>query len=236
MKKIILIISAVLAITAAVLAFTVKVNVVDVSGNAKYTAQEIEDKIFNDRWSRYSVVCFTRNILGKKNEIPFVEDYKITFVSPTHVEIIVYEKSIVGYVTYMSSYMYFDKDGIVVESSNSIIEGYPEITGLKFGSIVLYKKLPVENEKVFDEILNITQDLTVYTIKVKRIHYSQNHEVTLYLEDEDIDVVLGSSDNMDGKIGELNDILPELSGHRGTLYLDTYSVGSANTMYTFKSR
>ena len=236
MKKIILIILAVLAITAAVLAFTVKVNVVDVSGNAKYTAQEIEDKIFNDRWSRYSVVCFTRNILGKKNEIPFVEDYKITFVSPTHVEIIVYEKSIVGYVTYMSSYMYFDKDGIVVESSNNIIEGYPEITGLKFGSIVLYKKLPVENEKVFDEILNITQDLTIYTIKVKRIHYSQNHEVTLYLADEDIDVVLGSSDNIDGKIDELNDILPELSGHRGTLYLDTYSDSSANTMYTFKSR
>lgn len=236
MKKIILIIVAALIVIAAVITFTVKVDIVDVSGNEKYTAKEIEDKILDDRWSRFSVICFVRNLIEEKKEIPFVEDYKISFVSPTHIEIIVYEKSIVGYVTYMSSNMYFDKDGIIVESSNETIEGYPEITGLKFGSIVLYKKLPVENEKVFDEILNITQDLTIYAIKVKRISYTSMNKVTLYLADEDIDVILGTSDEIDGKIAELNDILHELKGYSGVLYLDTYDNNSTNVMYTFKSR
>ena len=49
-------------------------------------------------------------------------------------EIIIYEKSIVGYVSYMSSYMYFDKDGIVVESSSSQLDGVPWVTGLDFGT------------------------------------------------------------------------------------------------------
>ena len=32
-------------------------------------------------------------------------------------------KSIVGYVSYMSSYMYFDREGIVVESSGQKVRG-----------------------------------------------------------------------------------------------------------------
>ena len=52
-------------------------------------------------------------------------------------------------VSYMSSYMYFDKDGIIVESSSQKLPGIPWITGLKFGHIVLYQKLPVESERGF---------------------------------------------------------------------------------------
>ena len=236
MKKIIITVVCGLIVIAAVLVFTTKVDTVEVSGNSKYTAEEIENIIFDSRWDRYSAVCFIKKISGSKKDIPFVEDYDIHFISPSHVEIIVYEKSIVGYVTYMSSFMYFDKDGIVVESTDEKLEGYPEITGLKFGSIVLYKKLPVGNAEIFDKILNLTQDLTIHNIKVKRIDYDSLRNVTLYLEDEDIEAVLGTDDEMSGKIAELSDILPELKGHSGTLYLDTYSVSSSNQMSTFKSR
>ena len=44
-------------------------------------------------------------------------------------EVIIYEKSVVGYVSYMSSYMYFDKDGIIVELS--LIHIYGPETHLK---------------------------------------------------------------------------------------------------------
>ena len=47
-----------------------------------------------------------------------MQRYDIDFDGPFAVSITVYEKNVVGYVDYMSSHMYFDKDGIIVESSS----------------------------------------------------------------------------------------------------------------------
>ena len=43
----------------------------------------------------------------------------------------------------MGCNMYFDKDGIVVESSTDLYENVPQIDGLKFDSIVINTKLDV---------------------------------------------------------------------------------------------
>ena len=49
----------------------------------------------------------------------------------------------------------------------------------------------------------------------------------------DITVELGNSDSLDGKIAELHDIMPELSGLSGTLYLDTYDETNSSPTYRF---
>ena len=154
-----------LAALAIVLVFVVlgSLKITDeVSGNHQYTAEQIEDLLFDSRWSRNPIYFYVQSVFQKHKTIPFVEDYKIVFTSPTHVKIIVYEKSVVGYVTYMSSNMYFDKDGIIVESTSERLEGIPMVTGLKFGHIVLHQPLPVENPKIFEEILNLTQILSIF--------------------------------------------------------------------------
>ena len=56
--------------------------------------------------------------------------------------------------------MYFDKDGIVVETSEQRTPGIPQVAGLQFGYVVMNEKLPVENEEVFEDILDITQLLS----------------------------------------------------------------------------
>lgn len=238
-KKII--IAAVVAVFLIVIAvgLFLKIEDITITGNEWYTSEEIEEKIFDkNRFSRNTVYQLISQMTDKKEEIPFVEDYKIVFNSPKSVETIIYEKSIVGYVKYMGNYMYFDKDGIVVDSSDKPLEGIPEITGLKFGSIVLYKKLPVEDEKIFEDILNLTQILQTYGIRCDRIDYSGLREATLYLGD--IKVVLGSGD-LTGKIAELSDMLPEIRTKMaeqgiqgGTLYLDSYDENAGNAAYSFK--
>ena len=94
---------------------------------------------------------------------------KLVFQNPFHVQVIIHEKTVVGYVSYMSSFMYFDKDGIVVESTNQKLDDIPCITGLKFGHIVLHHPLPVEEKSVFESILNVTQVLETYNLKVDKI-------------------------------------------------------------------
>lgn len=239
-KKIILIAVLAVILILAGLALTVKIKTVKVTGNEWYTAEQIENMIFDkNRFSRNTVYQFVRQLFGEKESIPFVEDYKIIFNSFTDVEVIIYEKSIVAYVKYMGNYMYFDKDGIVVDSSPEPLDGIPEITGLKFGSIVLYRKLPVEDPGIFDDILNLTQTLQTYGIRCSRVNYSDMKEATLYLGD--IVVELGTNGDVAEKISELRDILPELRTKMeaegiksGTLYLDSYDGTSSNTIYSFR--
>ena len=117
--------------------------------------------------------------------------------------------------------MYFDKDGIVVESSNNLLDGIPIIDGLDFGRVVLYEKLPISNEKVFEEMLNITQVLVGYGITVDKITISSDNNITLYIGK--IEVYLGDSSELNGKIGELRDIWDKIKDLSGILYLDNYN-------------
>lgn len=213
---------------------SIKIREITVTGNEKYTEEQVVALVFPDDVSRSTVLCCLRERFGKHGKIPFVEDYKLVFKGLNRVEIIVYEKSVVGYVSYMSSYMYFDKDGIIVESANRKLPGIPWITGMKFGHIVLYQKLPVESERIFEEILNLTQVLSIYGLKVDKIQYNRLEEATLYLGD--IEVILGSNDGLNGKIAELGDIIPKLEGRSGTLYLDNYEETKTSPMYTFKPK
>ena len=213
---------------------SIRIREITVTGNEKYTDEQVVDLVFPDNASRSTVLCYLREHFGKHEKIPFVEDYKLVIKSLNRAEIIVYEKSVVGYVSYMSSYMYFDKDGIIVESSSQKLHGIPWITGLKFGHIVLYQKLPVESERVFEEILHLTQILSIYDLSVDKIQYNTLGEATLYMGE--IEVILGSNEGLNGKIAELGDMLPQLEGKSGTLYLDTYDETKTNPMYTFKPR
>jgi len=225
------------AVAVALLIFfliSASISEVEVTGNGKYTSEEITEILFPDRMSRNSLLCFLRNRLQEHIQIPFIEDYEIVFQNPVSVEIIVYEKSVVGYVSYMSSYMYFDKDGIIVESANEALLGVPLVTGLKFGQIVLYQKLPLEKEEVFPEILNLTQILSIYEMQVDRIQFGTYGEITLFLGD--LEVLLGNSGNLNDKVSELNDMLPQLKGHGGILHLEDYDEANIRAGYTLEPK
>ena len=105
---------------------------------------------------------------------------------------------------YLDRYLYFDKDGIVVESSPEKTKGIPMVTGLTFDHVVLYQALPVENPEIFSEILSITQLVNKYNLIVDRIFF-------------------GNSGNLEEKVMELQYILPELTGKSGTLRMENYT-------------
>lgn len=233
-KKTGLLIAVILALILMIVMVSLRITEVTVTGNERYTDEQMIEMLFPDKASRNTLFCYAKDRLKEHEKIPFVEDYEIVFQSPTKAEIIVYEKSVVGYVSYMSSYMYFDKDGIVVESANQKLPGIPWITGLQFGHIVLYQKLPVENEAIFQEILNLTQILSIYEMAVDKIQYNSFGEATLHMGG--IEVILGNNEGLNGKIAELSDMLPELTGLSGTLYLDNYDESNASAMYAFKPK
>jgi cell division protein FtsQ len=223
----------VIILLVAVILASVRIKSFKVIGNNRYTSEEMVSEIFSDRWDTNAFYCFWKDKTKPHKQIPFVQRYDINWEGPLSVSVTVYEKNIVGYVDYMSSHMYFDKDGIVVESTGDKLEGIPKITGLSFGSIILYKELPVRNMNVFNDILNLTGSLSDNEIKCDEIAYDELLNATLKMGD--IQVYLGSNKDMEMKIYTLKDILPKLEGMKGTLNLSDYNESSDHESYIFRS-
>ena len=224
----------VLLLLIAILLASVRIQDFTVIGNTQYSSEEIVHMIFSDPWDTDTAYCFLKDKTKPHKELPFVQRYDLDFTGPFSVSITVYEKNVVVYGDYMSSHMYCDKDGIIVESTSNTLEGIPRITGLSFGSIVLYKELPVENKDVFNNILNLTGALQTYDIECNEIQYDALLNATLQIGD--ITVRLGSNKDMEMKISTLHDILPHLTGLRGELNLSDYSETTDHESYIFKER
>lgn len=72
--------------------FSLQIKTVTVTGNVRYTQEQITEMLFPDKVSRNLVVCYLKDHFQEHVEIPFVQDYKIEFQGLNKVEIIVYEK------------------------------------------------------------------------------------------------------------------------------------------------
>lgn len=228
---------AVLILLAAALVVSVRITRIQVIGNKTYTAEQVEDMVFPGVWDKSTVVCLLKDRFQKHKELPFIQDYDIQLTGPFSCDLVVYEKSIVGCIRYMSSYMYFDKDGVIVENAEEHLAGVPEITGLQFGHIVLNEPLPVADQRIFNEVMNITQQLGQYGIASERIAFDSIQNVTVTVGGG-IDVQLGPSEHMDEKLAVLQDMLPELTarGLAGTLDLTNYSDDNSKQITSFKIR
>lgn len=206
------------------------VRTVSVEGNSHYSNEEIKDYIMGGSYGNNSIYLTIKYKNKVIKGLPFVESMDVSILSPDSIKINVYEKALAGYVEYLGRYMYFDKDGIIVETSEEKTPGIPQVTGLQFGYLVLYEKLPVENDTIFKKIMNITQLLTKYEIATDKIYFDSSYAMTLYFGETRVE--LGTEENLDKKIKRLQSILPSIEGKSGSLRMENYTEGANNV--TFK--
>lgn len=197
------------------------VTTVYVEGNVHYTNEEIMDMVMDGYYGDNSLFLSFKYKDKSIEGVPFVEKMDISVLDPHTIKIEVYEKALAGYVEYLERYMYFDKDGIIVETSGEKTKGIPLVTGLHFDHVVLHQPLPVENAEIFNDILSITQLVNKYELLIDRIYFGSDDSLTLYFEE--VKVALGSEGNLEEKIMELRYMLPELSGKKGTLRMENYT-------------
>ena len=206
------------------------VTTIYVDGNVHYTNEEIIDMVMNGRFGDNSLFLSIKYKDKGIEDIPFIQAVDVTIEDKDTIRITVYEKALAGYVAYLGQYVYFDKDGIVVETSTEKTAGIPQVTGLQFDHVILHETLPVEKPEVFDEVLKITQQLDKYSMTADRIYFDSNYQVTLVFGEAR--VALGNDDYIEEKIMKLQYILPSLIGQKGTLDMREYSEDT--TSYSFE--
>ncbi len=225
-RRIIRIITTLLIVTALVLAagfffFYYTVDSIEITGNTRYTDEQIKNMVFDSPIKKNSLYLYTVYNGKPVTDIPFIEKMDVTIVSHDHVKIEVYEKAVAGYVKYLGRYMYFDREGYVVESTGAPLPDVPYVTGLEFDNCVKYEILPVKNKAVFSDILSLTQLFDKYGLDPDRIYFSKDGRITLYFGDAK--VLIGTMEDIDEKMMKLQSISPKIEGMEGTLRLDDYT-------------
>ena len=182
-----------------------------IEGGSHYTAQEIEEKLLTSKADRFTHIFYLKYaVFGSPDSIPFVEklDFEIIDKNTIHVE--VYDKMIIGCVEHMGRYMHFDREGIVVESEEQPDEGVPVISGMPFSKVVIGQKMEIEDTRLFNTILNLTQSLQKNGIKCDRIHFDIRQNITLYIGGSE--ALLGGGDIHDYQISALKNVLTAAKG------------------------
>ena len=214
----------VLAVLAAGYVYIVRnytVTTIYVEGNVHYTNEEIIDMVVDGRFGDNSLFLAMKYKDKGIEDVPFIQAMDVTIEAKDTIRITVYEKALAGCVAYLDQYMYFDKDGIVVETSAEKTAGIPQVTGLQFDHVILHEALPVEKPEIFQEVLNITQQLDKYSLKADKIYFDKDYQVTLIFGDAK--VAMGDDGFIDEKIMKLQYMLPSLEGKKGTLDMREYS-------------
>ena len=196
-KKALIIFAVIAAVAGMLFGVTYKVfeaDTIEFVGSTHYSDEELKKYIFG---GDYVNLLYFRIFGQKDTKIPFIQKYDVETDWPDRLYVTVYEKAIVGYVRYMGCNMYFDKDGIVVESSTDLYENVPQIDGLKFDSIVINTKLDVGNADIYNTILDLIQSFDKYDIDVDKVYFDASYNITLYMGD--VKVSLGNSKDPDSE-------------------------------------
>ena len=217
-----------LVLGAAIFFNALAVRDVTVEGNERYTDAEIEQLVLGEGYSN-TLLLMAKSRSGGFGNIPFISTLEVEALSAGHIRIRVYEKTIVGYVSYMGTNLYFDKDGMVVESSTEVLDGVPQISGLKFSEVTLYEQLPVSNPDVFRIILNLTQALDKNDVHPDRIAFADNLSITLWFGEAR--VLFGTEDMMDEKIANLASFVDDLKERKGTLHMENFTEDTQNLIF-----
>ena len=129
--------------------FCFSIKQVQITGAERYNDDEIKSLVFGSKLDSNSLYLYLKYNFFEQPEFPFIERIDVKLVKPGYVKLNVYEKMVAGCIEMMGEYFYFDKDGIVVESSAKKLDKVPLIKGLKFNEIILHEKISVKKDAVY---------------------------------------------------------------------------------------
>lgn len=228
-KALIKVVLGIVVVALIILFSCFKIDDIEVTGNVHYSEEEIKNFVLQDGYIDNSVLLMIKNKIRPIKDIPFIAKLDIEYSGAHKVVVTVYEKAMAGCIQYMDQYIYFDRDGYVLEISLTKLDDTPCITGMSFDSMELHEKLPIEDKKRFKTILTLTQLIQKYEVHIDSISFTSNGDIVLRYED--IKIELGDGSNIEEQLIDLNQMLDSVKGKKGTLDLKTFRTSSGTASF-----
>lgn len=207
--------------------FIFHLDTVTVEGTEYYTDEEIKAAVFVRDFSDNEIMFFLYEKLFGINRLPFVEEIEAEYHNPRSITLHVYDKKISGCINYLGQYVYFDKDGIVLQTIPEQIEGIPVVTGINFGNFTVGQPFQVADDSVFDSIMNVSQQISHYAIPVDEIKISDG-AVRLVIASLKVD--LGKKERYDDALADLAGVIEKAQEEKiklaGSINMENYQPGN----------
>jgi len=139
-------------------------------------------------------------------------------------EINIVERQLSAYVRFRdNTYLFIDREGMVLESRTAFIERHPVVEGLRFSEFTVGEYLEVENYNALSTMFILSRLFDEFDIEqeIIRIDLARDDEIQFYYAN--INIQMGSAHNLDLKIRTLMEILPTLESYKhmgGFLFLE----------------
>lgn len=196
-----------------------RVENVEVMGSSHYTEEEVREMILRGPLASNSIlapILYSRDDVG---DIPFVEGFRVSRSNRNTIVITVREKQPVGCIPYLDSYIYFDRNGIFIESSRERDESVPYFDGIQVDHVIKDEKLPIKGTTVLNTAVALATIFQKNEMIPDHIQFDSSYDISLVYGD--ITVQLGKDEYLEDKMARVIAILPKLAGQKGILHLET---------------
>lgn len=196
-----------------------KVEKVEVMGNSHYTETEVREMVLTGAFSDNSVLAPILYTKDSVEDVPFVEGYSVTRMNRSTICISVKEVKPVGCIPYLDSYIYFDRNGIFVESARERDETVPYFGGIEVEHVIKGQELPIKGTTVLNTAVALATIFQKNEMLPDYIQFDENDQVSLVYGD--ITVMLGPDEFLEDKMARVTAILPMISGRKGILHAES---------------
>lgn len=205
-------------------AFLFRVKKVTVEGNTFYSQSQMSDMFQSNVFERNLLTFWLMDKLSLTPRLEFVREYEVSYPSMNEIHIKLYEKKIVAGIAYTNQYIYFDKDGMVLQSTDKPVKGIPLFETKNLTTFTLYSKVQMEDDELLSQILNLANLFQHYQITWDKVQFNANNEAFLY--SSNIKVNLGKRENYDEQISALSSVLKQALSKKmsGEIDLANYMV------------
>lgn len=201
-----------------------RVQKVSIEGNTYYGEKQMGEMFQTNIFEKNLLTFWLMDKLSLTPEIPFVREYEVSYPSPNEIHIKLYEKTIVAGIAYTNQYIYFDKDGMVLRSSDKPEKDIPLFETKTVTTFSLYSKVDMEDELLLAQIMNLANLFQHYGVTWDKVQFDDNNAAFLY--SGDIKVALGKKDNYDEAISALASLLEQAQKQqfKGEIDMTDYKV------------
>ncbi|NLK21412.1 MAG: FtsQ-type POTRA domain-containing protein [Epulopiscium sp.] len=223
MRFLILIILIVIFMLAIFISPVFSIRQILLHGNEHYSKEEIIEKM--------GIKVGENIFLFKKDKAykallddSYIEMVQISIHWPNTIEVKINERKPIGYVPYLGTYLYIDKDGRVLETCETYKKNLPIVQGLVFDSFKVGQVIPVNNQISLDVVATMAQMMIKYNIlqDVVKVDISDFRDIHIYVKR--LDVSIGGMEQFDKKIQWLIQIM------------DVYDMGKVDLINIDKGR
>ena len=215
-----------------VLGFSFNIKKINLINNSKNNEDEIIEQIFPSKLSRNSLYCYLTNNIFKKKNILFVDDYKIEFVNPIEINLILKEKDNYFYYSYLRINYYVNDEHMINEIRDEIRDYVPEVVN---AYEMKRNKGDVVNEiggvKV-DDLLLMGKTIKELEVEFPSIDIDKKDDIVFKLGN--VNVRIGDTSNLDIKMKRLKETFNHIREMRGELDLRKAKDKMKNERYIFK--